>query len=224
MPKCRLFFEKTGRAKYLSHLDLMRTFQRAFLRADFPLRHSEGFNPHPLLSIALPLALGCESYCEVLDTEFPESARAEQNAPFPGLCALLNHVLPEGIRMRAAAEPLAKPAAIRRVLCRAELFYDEKPDDLAEKLRVFWTAEDITIAKKTKSGVAPLNLAPHIDAMRVRETARGAALEARLSAREPTLNPANLADALAALAPELAPAFCACARLALFREDGAPFA
>ena len=46
--KLRLRFEKTGRAIYISHLDLMRTMQRVFLRADCPLKYSEGFNPHKL--------------------------------------------------------------------------------------------------------------------------------------------------------------------------------
>ena len=51
----RLLFTKTGRARYISHLDLMRTFQRAFARARIPIKHTEGFNPHPFVSIALPL-------------------------------------------------------------------------------------------------------------------------------------------------------------------------
>lgn len=43
----RLLFSKTGRAKYISHLDLMRTFQRAFFRSGIQIRHTEGFNPSP---------------------------------------------------------------------------------------------------------------------------------------------------------------------------------
>ena len=45
----RLLFSKTGRAKYISHLDLMRTFQRAFSRAGIQIKHTEGFNPHPFV-------------------------------------------------------------------------------------------------------------------------------------------------------------------------------
>ena len=48
MPDQRISFSKTGRARYISHLDLMRTFQRAFLRAEVPIRHTEGFNPMPM--------------------------------------------------------------------------------------------------------------------------------------------------------------------------------
>ena len=63
----RALFEKTGNARYISHLDLMRVFQRAFKRAGLPLTHTQGFNPRPSVSIALPLSLGVESRCELLD-------------------------------------------------------------------------------------------------------------------------------------------------------------
>ena len=66
MAEHRLLFSKTGRARYISHLDLMRTFQRAFFRADIPIKHTEGFNPHAFVSIALPLSVGFSSECEIL--------------------------------------------------------------------------------------------------------------------------------------------------------------
>ena len=63
----RALFEKTGNAIYISHLDLMRLFQRSFKRAGLALTHTKGFNPRPSVSIALPLSLGVESRCELLD-------------------------------------------------------------------------------------------------------------------------------------------------------------
>ena len=54
----RLLFEKKGSAVWISHLDLMRLFQRAFKRADLALKHTQGFNPRPSVSIALPLSVG----------------------------------------------------------------------------------------------------------------------------------------------------------------------
>ena len=65
--KLRIRFSKTGRAIWLSHLDLMRTMQRAFLRAGYPLKYSEGFNPHAQISILLPLSVGVSSVCELMD-------------------------------------------------------------------------------------------------------------------------------------------------------------
>ena len=63
----RLQFEKKENAVWISHLDLMRVFQRAFKRARLPLTHTQGFNPRPSVSIALPLSVGIESSCELLD-------------------------------------------------------------------------------------------------------------------------------------------------------------
>ena len=56
----RLLFEKTGNAVWISHLDLMRLFQRSFQRAGLPLTHTHGFNPRPSVSIALPMSVGVE--------------------------------------------------------------------------------------------------------------------------------------------------------------------
>ena len=67
MDKLRLRFSKTGRAIYISHLDLMAAMQRAFARAELPLKFSEGFNPHPQISILLPLSVGTASVCELMD-------------------------------------------------------------------------------------------------------------------------------------------------------------
>ena len=63
----RALFEKTGSAVYISHLDLMRVFQRAFKRAGLPLTHTQGFSPRPSVSIALPMSVGVASRCELLD-------------------------------------------------------------------------------------------------------------------------------------------------------------
>ena len=86
----RLVFEKVGRAVWISHLDLMRLFQRAFKRAELPLKHTQGYNPRPSVSIALPLSVGVESVCELLDYELVEgNATVEQ----------LNEKLPAGVRV-----------------------------------------------------------------------------------------------------------------------------
>ena len=84
----RALFQKTGNAVYLSHLDLMRLFQRAFKRAGLPLTHTQGFNPRPSVSIALPLSLGVESQCELLDFELETDTFSNED-----ICTRLNHCL-----------------------------------------------------------------------------------------------------------------------------------
>ena len=78
MDKLRLRFKKTGRAVYISHLDLMQTMQRAFSRAGYELKYSEGFNPHPQISIALPLSVGTASLCELMDFKLRDEAEISQ--------------------------------------------------------------------------------------------------------------------------------------------------
>ena len=92
MDKLRLRFEKTGRAVYISHLDLMAVMQRAFARADLPLKFSEGFNPHPQISILLPLSVGIASICELMDFRLLEERDLKT------LPERLTAVLPDGIR------------------------------------------------------------------------------------------------------------------------------
>ena len=96
MSKLRLLFERQGTACYISHLDLMRTFQRLFLRAGIFLKHSNGFHPHPIISIVLPLPVGQSSCCELLDFEI------EQTVDLAALPALLNAGCPEGLRVLRA--------------------------------------------------------------------------------------------------------------------------
>ena len=183
MSKLRFVFEKTGRARFISHLDLMRTFQRAFNRAGLELKHSEGFNPHPQLSVLLPLQLGCESVCERLD--------ADVLSPRENMIRELNLVLPEGVRMLSVGEPVMKPGAVRYTRCELRLFYPDGEDrtlQAAEKL----SSGRLEIMKKTKRGESLLDIAPHIRLL----DARDGRIELVLSAFEPTVNPSDVASVL----------------------------
>ena len=90
MKSVRIMFSKTGRAKYVSHLDLVRAMTRAVRRADIPLWYTEGFNRHPYLTFASPLSLGYEGLRETMDI------RMADDFPYDELAARLNAVLPEG--------------------------------------------------------------------------------------------------------------------------------
>ena len=81
MDKLRLVYEQTCRAIWMSHLDTMRTLQRAVKRAGIPIRYSEGFNPHELISILLPLSVGTASLCQMADIRVREESAAYPNGP-----------------------------------------------------------------------------------------------------------------------------------------------
>lgn len=78
MPRLRLTYSRDGAVKYISHLDLMRFWERAFRRAHLPLAMSQGFHPHPRISLAVPLPVGVTSEAELMDVYLDEALGPEQ--------------------------------------------------------------------------------------------------------------------------------------------------
>lgn len=219
MTKCRIRFEKTGRAKYISHLDLMRTFQHAFIRSGIKIKHTEGFNPHPYISIALPLQLGCESVCEVLDIQI-EDDMSQKAVP-----EKLNPWLPEGIRAISAALPINKVGLLKYVRCSVTMIYDDgKADDRRADIEALFARESLVITKKTKRGIGELDLAPNISEVSVEIlSASELKVTALVSAVDPTVNPSNLLDAVKQNLPELEPDFARYMRLEVYDGNMKPF-
>lgn len=208
MDKLRLRFRKVGRAIYISHLDLMQTMQRAFFRAACPLRYSEGFNPHPLLSIALPLSVGAASECEIMDF------RLREDVDLATLPARLTAVLPEGIEILEAYEFTRKAAELKWLRVRGVLEYDERDAAaMAAALADFYAQEQIVITKKTKRGMGETDIRPAIREIDFSVSGGDVLLEALISAQEPTLNPELLVEALRQLRPEIAPDFAKFTRI-----------
>ena len=207
--KLRLRFEKTGRAIYISHLDLMRTMQRVFLRADCPLKYSEGFNPHALISILLPLSVGVGSVCELMDFQLREEV------DLAALPERLTAVMPEGIRALEAYPGGRKVRELKWLRVTGRYEYDNAcllyTSDAADDLLV--------ITRKTKRGEGQMDIVPAISELHVRPEARFVTVEAVVSAQDPTLNPDHLVAALHQLAPELAPDFAAFTRQEVYTED-----
>lgn len=209
--KLRLRFGKTGRAVYISHLDLMHTMQRAFSRAGYELKYSEGFNPHPQISIALPLSVGAESVCEIMDF------RLRQEADPKEIPARLTAVMPEGIEVSECYEQTRKVAELKYLEIEGVFEYDERDAaEMAKKLREFYAADEIVITKKTKRGMGESNIKSAIRSIEFLPMDGQVRIKAVISAQEPTLNPELLADALRQKAPEIAPDFAKFRRIETF--------
>ena len=218
MDKLRLRFTKTGRAVYISHLDLMHTMQRAFSRAGYELKYSEGFNPHPQISIALPLSVGAASLCEIMD--FKLNGENDLSA----LPEKLSTVMPEGITVLEAYEPKRKPAEIKWLEIEGLFEYDERDaEKMADELTGFFAAEEIVISKKTKRGMGETDIRPAISRIAFAACEGGVKVSAVISAKEPALNPELLADALRQKKPELAPDFARFTRLETLDKNGEVF-
>ena len=96
--KIKVTFSKTGDMRYISHLDLMRLFDRASRRAGLPVELTRGFNPHPKISVKRALRLGLEGRGE--EAVFCMNEPVEPEA----FIGSMNRNLPEGIRVSAAEE------------------------------------------------------------------------------------------------------------------------
>ena len=155
MDKLRLRFEKTGKAAYISHLDLLHVVQRIFLRAGTPLKYSEGFNPHAQISICVPLSVGTESLCELMDF------RVTRDIDLAALPAELNAVSPEGIRFIECYEPVRKASDIKWLRCEGRYEYDSGAPDTAA-LAAFYARESIHVTRRTKRGEGVLELAGNL--------------------------------------------------------------
>ena len=202
MDKIRLRFKKTGRAIYISHLDLMHTMQRGFSRAGYELKYSEGFNPHPIISIILPLSVGCSSVCELMDFRLKQECRLDR------LPVELTAVMPEGIEAIEAYEPLRKAAELKWLAIEGIFEYDNRSAaDMAPELIKFFAQDEIIVTKKTKRCMVEFDVKSAIKVIAFNADGNNVKVNAVISAQEPTLNPELLTEALRLKAEEIAPDF-----------------
>ena len=167
MSKIRVRYSKTGKAKYISHLDLMATMQRAFIRAGVRLKYSEGFNPHPYISVALPLPVGCGSVCELMDVGLMDVGLMDIGLMGIGqkgdFADRINASLPDGLYINEVYVSERKFSEIAWIQIDGILAYDDgAPPGAAERLAEHFSRGSIIIQKKTKRGTADIDVAPHI--------------------------------------------------------------
>lgn len=201
----RLLFEKKGRSVWISHLDLMRLFQRAFKRAGLPLTHTQGFNPRPSVSIALPLSVGVESCCELLDFELEPC-----NATLEEIADKLNAVLVEGVRVLAVYKDGKKIRDLQYLQCELVLEYDAGASNFCvEALQMFFKGDNIVVPKKTKGGVQDQNISSMIKEISfTRANDREVVCCCTICCQNPTLNPAQIPLAIEKYCPDWKADFC----------------
>ena len=216
----RLLFSKMGDAVYLSHLDLMRVFQRAFKRAGILIWHSQGFSPRAYVSIALPLPVGMESRCEILDFEIEDGSVELSQLP-----ERLNAVLPAGIRVLRAYESEHKIKALTKLSADVTLEYDRGVPAGAQKaLTELFSRESLVIVKRSKKGDKEVDIKPLIYALSIAQASETELrIETVLSAQNPGLNPQLLLTAIETYLPAYRPDFSKAGRLEVLDDEENPF-
>lgn len=212
----RLLFEKMGNAVWMSHLDLMRLMQRAFKRADLPLKHTQGFNPRPSVSIALPLSVGVESKCELLDFDLDGQA-----VSYEEMKQRLNAALVDGVKVLDVYADGRKIRDIALLDCVLELEYDAGiPLDCVKFLTELFGRESLTVEKRSKNGVSEQDLIPMIKKLSLEEAdGNTLRISARICCQNPTLNPMQMAAAIERYLPEVKPDFVRYTRLEVYDSE-----
>ena len=220
MPRAK--FTKTGTAIWMSHLDLMRLLQRAFRRGGLLLKHSQGYTPHPALSLALPLSVGVSSSCELMDFELAEGQAVEPEE----LRRRLNAALPAGVEILRVYDGGRKLKELRYLAVTLTLCYDRAvPAQALPELTALFARPELLVEKKTKSGgVTQQNILEMLRDVRLSPAGdRALQLQAVLCAQYPSLNPAQLLRAIEQELPQYAPAFSRIHRDAMLDQDGHEF-
>ena len=209
----RLLFEKTGNAIWISHLDLMRLFQRAFKRAGLPLTHSGGFTPRPQVSIALPLSVGVESNCELLDFDLDG-----QLPPLEEIRDRLNRALVPGVKVLEVYQDARKIRDLALLECAVALEYDAGiPTGAQEAITALFARESLSLEKKGKNGITEQDIIPMIRRISVTEQDPNTlTLRALICCQNPALNPGQLTAAIEKEARQFRPDFARIRRLEIF--------
>lgn len=154
--KIQVVFSKGDRLRHVGHLDLMRAMQRALRRSGLPVKYSQGFNPHIVLSFAAPLAVGIAGEREVMEVPLEKAMGTEE------FLSRLNAALPPelvGIAVRQVDDLHPSPMA---TLFAAE--YRITPGESAEEIKqaagAFLALDTFMAQHRTKSGEKQIDLRP----------------------------------------------------------------
>ena len=212
----RILFEKTGKSVWMSHLDTMRLMQRAFRRAGVMLHHSQGYTPHAYVSMPLPLSVGMESLCEILEYELDSDLAITPES--------LNEVLPEGIRVLSVYDSPIKTKFLAQMQAELRLIYDKGvPENACKAIAELFTAPQLMVEKRTKRGPEETDLRPLLYHASFTSKDNQIIIDCMVSAQNPPLNPMLLVSAIERHLPELKPDFAKCRRIEVYDAQGNVF-
>lgn len=188
----RVWFKKMGMSRYVSHLDLMRAMTRSVRRAGVPLWYTEGYNPHPYLTFALPLSLGMESLYESMDMRIEgENTNAQ-------IFEMMKGAMPPGIEIVSVDDPVDDPKTI--AYGEFDLLFDcDDSKELSALIEDMLSKDELIVQKLGKQGRKKvhkdINLMEHLKEVKLTSTANRVKLTVVFPAGSTTnINPTLLSD------------------------------
>ncbi len=188
----RVFFKKTDRGIYISHLDLNKAMQRSVKRSRLPVWYTMGYNPHMYMTFALPLSLGFEGLRESMDIRVLEdytNAQVEE---------LLGKALPPCIKLIEAADPVMDPKEI--AWADYTIVFELGNADASEAIEAFnafVSQKEVIVDKKSKKGIQQIDILPMFTVREIEAGEGEFTVKIRAVAGSTlNLNPSLLIDAL----------------------------
>ena len=215
MYKVRLSFYKKDYAKFVSHLDLMKMFQRVFKIAGVDVTFSQGFNPHPKMSIAYPLPVGVTSEEEYLDMQ------VDSEPDYEKLVKQINSAMPKDIKIIKAWEPKENLNLICYARYNVKVTLENELPNIASLTEGFLERGEIVIDKKTKKGVSATDIRPMIKEIKtVNEKGREIDFQFVLSIGEKAnLKATGVIEAMEKYIPEFKVMYTDIERDGIFKEN-----
>lgn len=216
MFKARMKFAKEGRAKYISHLDLMHAMQRAMARCEMPLWFTEGFNQHAYVSVALPLSTGYSGEWELLDFNL-----LSESVPVNAVEAL-NAVFPEGLRA-IEIYPLSDGGMPLRDIAWSKYritwsFTDGVPVGFVKDVSELFSRETIEIVKRSKRGEKLVNMRDFFTEVQFTEQENQVVVEVITAAGNNNMSPEYLTRSIEQYLPQYTIQGAAYHRMCVYNE------
>ncbi|MHB8064034.1 MAG: TIGR03936 family radical SAM-associated protein [Ruminiclostridium sp.] len=154
----RTKFRRSDEVKFISHLDLMKVFERAIRRARLPIAYSQGFNPHPGMVFGLPLSVGVTS-----DAEYGDFEITDDELSINEFVERLNAQLPQGIEILSAKARQSKRNIMATIAASEYVVVVGIKTECTEKtikssINRYLSQEEIVVKKKTKTGIKDTNI------------------------------------------------------------------
>lgn len=187
----RIRFSKLGVIKYISHLDMTRVFMRALVRAEIPLKFSEGFTPHAKIAFGLPLSVGTEGLAEVCDLTLADGFCISPEE----LMSRLSKQLPDGITLLSCGEQTEKLNDIAASEYLIEFPY--LPDSNIGRIEEVLSGRLSVMMKKKKGEEVETDITDKVFGKKVRSKDGHVILEVTLpSGNNGSLNPKYVIEAI----------------------------
>lgn len=149
-----LKYQRGEEVKYISHLDFMRFMQRVIRRSELLMEFSKGFNPHPIMTVAMPLSVGVTSSGEYMKVGFRDGYTEEE------ILNALNKAMPRGFKILLVKKDEDKKYDFKK-LDRAE-YIVKIETDIEPDIDAFLENKELLVMKKSKSGIKEADIRPYI--------------------------------------------------------------